>query len=216
MAQGIYTSLNTKSPVKQMTADIATQAMSGLAGIAGGMIGSGKRKREQRDARAEMSRMKADYMNLDTSNLAANMENTYEDLTVNTQAADMANQQSQQNMANIMGNLGGAAGAGGIAAMAQQLAQTGNQFAQSQSAQLGQQEQALASQKAGAAMSIQNAEIAGAQESRSLEKDKVSTLLGMSQQRVGAANAARRAATEDIIGGVGNVVGAGAQLPQWS
>ena len=38
--------------------------------------------------------------------------------------------------------------------------------------------------------------------SRAQEKDKTDTMLGMSQQRLGAANAARDSATKSIIGGV--------------
>ena len=68
----------------------ATQALGGLTSIASGIIGGGARREEQRKAQKELAINKARYENLDTSNLAANMENTYEDLTVNTQAADMA------------------------------------------------------------------------------------------------------------------------------
>ena len=71
----------------------ATQALGGLTSIASGIIGGGARREEQRKAQKELAINKARYENLDTSNLAANMENTYEDLTVNTQAADMAIQQ---------------------------------------------------------------------------------------------------------------------------
>ena len=72
--------------------------IGGLTGIASGIIGGGKRRREQRAAEKELAINKARYENLDTSNLAANMENAYEDLTVNTQQADFAAQ--QQNQAN--------------------------------------------------------------------------------------------------------------------
>ena len=59
------------------------QIVGGLTGIASGIIGSGKRKREQRAAQAQFNRRMAEYQNLDTSNLYGNLENTYEDLTVN-------------------------------------------------------------------------------------------------------------------------------------
>jgi len=39
-------------------------------------------------------------------------------------------------------------------------------------------------------------------------------MLGMSQQRLGAANAARDAATKSILGGVGSLVGGAAQAGQ--
>jgi hypothetical protein len=105
MAQGLYKS----SPVK-MTGAAMAQGVGGLMGIAGGIIGGRKRRREQRRAQKEMNRRKGQFEMLDTSNLAANMENHYEDLTVNTQAADFAAQQNQQNMANIMDSQSGAAG----------------------------------------------------------------------------------------------------------
>ena len=84
-------------------------AVQGLAGIAGGIIGSGKRKREQREAQREFNRNKARMEGLDTSNLAVNQENTMEDLTVNTQQADFVNQQQQAGMASTMDKLSGAA-----------------------------------------------------------------------------------------------------------
>jgi len=203
MAQGLYKS----SPVKMMGAAMA-QGVGGLMGIAGGIIGGRKRRKEQRKAQREMNRRKGQYEMLDTSNLAANMENHYEDLTVNTQAADFAAQQNQQNMANIMDSQSGAAGGSGIAAMAQALAGAGDQQAQGASAKIAEQEQSNQMKAAGGAMSVQNAKIAGARDARAQEKDKVSTLLGMSQQRLGAANAARQQATQSIMGGVGALAGA--------
>lgn len=188
------------------------QAAGGLMGIAGGIIGGGKRRREQKAAQAEMNRNKARFENLDTSNLAANLDNAYEDLSVNTQAADFARDQSQQNMANTMNSMGGAAGGSGIAAMAQALAGAGNQQAQQAAVSIGQQEQSNQMKAAGGRMSIQNAEMAGAQASRQAEQNKTETLLGMSQQRLGAANAARDAATQSIMGGVGSIAGAGGDM----
>ena len=212
MAQGLY---KTKSPFKQGTFDMdaipgatLSKALGGVVGIAGGIIGGGKRRAEQRDAQAENERNKARFSNLDTSNLASNMDNAYEDLSVNTQAADMALQGSQQNMSNTMNSLGGAAGGSGIAAMAQALAGAGNQQAQQASASIANQEQSNQMKAAGGRMSVQNAEIAGAQNARSAEKDKTETLFGMSQQRLGAANEARDAATQSIMGGVGDLGGA--------
>ena len=208
MAQGLYKS----TPIKQagLSAGVIKGAVSGLAGIAGGIIGGGKRRDEQRKAQAEMERNKARYSNLDTSNLAANLENVYEDLTVNQGAANFAREQSQQNMANVRSNLGGAAGGSGIAAMAQALAGQGNQQAQQAAASIGQQESANQMATARGAAAVQTAELAGAQEARNLEKQKVSTLLGMSQQRLGAANQARAQATQSLVGGVGSLLGAGA------
>ena len=170
--------------------------VSGLTGIAGGMIGSGKRKREQKAAQAEFNRNKARMEGADTSNLAMNMENTMEDLTVNTQAAEFQAQQQAGGFANTMDNLSSAAGGSGIAALAQSLAGAQSNAAMQSSADIGRQEasnQAAERQMAG---QLQQQELQGEYASRAAEKDKVDTMLGMSQQRLGAANAARDAATQ--------------------
>ena len=156
-------------------------AVTGLAGIAGGIIGSGARKREQKAAQAEFNRNKARMENADTSNLAMNQENTMEDLTVNTQQADFIAQQQNQGIAN----------------------------AQAASASIGQQEAGNQMAERRMAGQLQNQELQGAYASRAAEKDKTDTMLGMSQNRLGAANAARDAATSSIIGGVAGVAGAG-------
>jgi len=190
-------------------------AVQGLTGIVGGMIGSGKRKREQKAAQAEFNKNKARMEGADTSNLAKNMENTMEDLTVNTQAAEFQAQQQAGGFANTMDNLSSAAGGSGIAALAQSLAGAQSNAAMQSSADIGRQEasnQAAERQMAG---QLQNQELQGEYASRAAEKDKVDTMLGMSQQRLGAANSARDAATKSILGGVGNIAGAASQvLPQ--
>ena len=187
--------------------------VQGLAGIAGGIIGGGARRREQRAAQREMARSKARLMNLDTSNLAANMENPYEDLTVNTQAADFAAQQNQAALANTMDSLGGAAGGSGIAALAQTMANASAQQNQQASASIAQQESANAKMAAQGAMQVQQAEIAGAGAARGLEYQKADALMGMASNRLGAANQARAAATQSIMSGVGSLAsGAGTYL----
>ena len=112
-------------------------AVSGLAGIAGGMIGSGKRKREQAAAQTEFNRNKARMEGADTSNLHTNVENTMEDLTVNTQAAEFQSQQQASGFANTMDNLSSAAGGSGIAALAQSMAGAQSNAAIQSSADIG-------------------------------------------------------------------------------
>lgn len=182
--------------------DPISMGVSALGSIAGGMIGSGKRKREQRQAQAEFDRNKARYESLDTSNQYTNLENTYEDLTVNTQAADFAAQQQQQVLANTMSGMQGAAGGGGVAALAQAMANQQSSNMQAASADIARQESSNQAAQAQMAGSLQMAERAGAEKSRAAELDKTETLLGMSQQRLSAANQARQAATQSIIGGV--------------
>ena len=184
-------------------------AVTGLAGIAGGLIGGGARRREQKAAQKEFNTNKARMEGADTSNLAVNQENTMEDLTVNTQQADFINQQQQAGMANTMGSLQGAAGGSGIAALAQSLSNQQTANAQAASASIGQQEAGNQMAERRMAGQLQNQELQGAYASRAAEKDKTDTMLGMSQNRLGAANKARDAATSSIIGGVGGLMGSG-------
>ena len=186
--------------------------VKGLMGIAGGMIGSGKRKREEAAAQQEYDMMKGKYNELDTSNLYGNLENTMEDLTVDQRAAEFQLQAQQQGQANIMQNLSGAAGGSGIAALAQSMANAQTQNAAGAAASIGQQErsnQFAAAQQAG---TLQQLEAKGAEDARGLEYQKTGTQLGMSQQRLGAAQQARASATQSILGGVGGILGAGADL----
>ncbi len=183
------------------------KAVGAVTSIASGIIGSGKRKREQKAAQAEFNKNKQRYEGLDTSNLYANMENTMEDLTINQGAANMANQKNEQNLANVMGGMNQAAGGSGIAGLAQAMAQQATSNTQAASADIGAQEsrnQMAAARQAG---SNQRAELQGATDSRNAEKDKTETMLGMSQQRLGAANAARDQATASIMSGVGQAAG---------
>ena len=178
-------------------------------------------QREGEAAQAELNKQKAAFANLDTSNPFANLqnqyaglENTMEDLTVNQQQAEMENQQGAQQRANIMANMRGMAGGSGIAALAQQMAQSGQLQAQQTSANIGQQEAANQKAMAAEAGRLQTLEAQGAsavdiqkaqgeQWSREQERDKVSTLMGMSQADLSGARqteAASKAAQWDAVG----------------
>ena len=183
-------------------------AVKGLAGIAGGIIGSGKRKREMREAQAQYNRQMANFKNLDTSNAYAGMENVMEDLTVNQGQAEFAAEQQNQALANTMSGLQGAAGGSGIAALAQSLANQQSQNMRTASLSIGQQEQANQMAERNMAGQLDMQERAGELQSRQMKKEQTETLLGMSQQRLGAAKAAKAAATKSIIGGVTGLAGA--------
>ena len=189
----------------------AMGAVKGLTGIAGGIIGSGKRKREEAAAQEEYDMFKTKYAELDTSNLYANLENTMEDLTVDQRAAEFQLQAQQQGQANIMDQMAGAAGGSGIAALAQAMANQQTQGAAQAAASIGQQERANQMAAASQAANLQQLEAQGAEQARSLEYSKTSTQLGMAQQRLGAAKQARAAATQSIMGGVGSLLGAGVE-----
>ena len=188
------------------------QIVGGLTGIASGIIGSGKRKKEQRAAQAEFNRNKARFEMQDTSNVYTNMQNTMEDLTVNQEQAQFQAEQANQGLVNIMGNLQGAAGGSGIAALAQSLAGQQSQQVRQASMDIGRQEQSNQMAERQQAANLQLYEKKGELISRDAENEKQSTLLGMSQQRLGAANKARQDATNAIVGGIGGVVGGAAGI----
>jgi hypothetical protein len=186
--------------------------VSGGAKIIGGGIQNSKAKKAQALANAENSKRKREYENLDTSNLYQNLENTYEDLTVNTQQAEFQKQQQMQSQANVMSTLRSSAGSSGIAGLAQALQGQSNIAAQQASASIGQQErqnQMLSQQQAAR---NQQLERSGAEQSRSLEYSKTSTLLGMAQQQKAGADADKKAAEAQIIGGVAEIGGAVAAI----
>ena len=109
-----------------------------------------------------------------------------------------------------MQGLQGAAGGSGIAALAQSLAGQQAEAAERAAVSIGRQESQNQMLSAGQAASNQIAEIRGEETARGLKRQQTETLLGMSQQRLGAANQARQQATQAILGGVGNLVGAAA------
>ena len=179
--------------------------------IASGIIGSQRRKREQRAAQAEFDASMAEFRNQDVSNPYANMENVYEDLTVNTQAADFAANQQAQGMANIMSNMSAAAGGSGIAALAQSLANQQSVNAQQASADIARQEAGNQMAQRQMAGQLQSMERQGDLISRNMKRDQIGTELTMAAGRKQAADQARQEATQRLVGGIGQGIVGGVQ-----
>ena len=141
----------------------------------------------------------------------ANLENPYEDLTVNQQQAQFQSQQQAQQRADILGGLRGTAGGAGIAGLAQAMANQSALGTQRISASIGQQEAMNQKLRAQGAMQTQQYERYGEEIRRGKEEERVETLYGMDMGRVTAANAARQQARQQMIGGVGQGLGTIAQ-----
>ena len=175
-------------------------------------ISGGKQKKaaraEEATAKAEMMKQKDAFSKLDTSNPYANMENKMEDLTVNQQEADFMKQQQQESQANIMQQMKGAAGGSGVAALAQTMANQGSMDAQKAAISIGKQEAGNQMAERQAASQIQGAERQGETMSRDMERNKVSTLLGMAQQEKGAAGQKLAAADAKMWSGITGAAGA--------
>lgn len=189
-----------------------TQLIGAGLGIAKGLIGSGARKREQRAAQANLDKRMDQYESQDTSNVYDNMENTMEDLTVNTQAADFAAQQSNQGLSNTMAGMNAAAGGSGIAALAQAMAGQQSTNMQQASIGIGQQEQANQQAERAQAGKLQLYKAKGELISRDAKSDIIETQAAMANDRMSTANKAVNQANESLMGGVSGVLGAGAEV----
>ena len=176
-------------------------------------IGGKKRLARESEAKGLFDSAYQGYMTQDISNTFSNMENTMEDLTVNTQAADFTAAQQAQGLADTMGSLRQSAGSSGISALAQALANAQSQNAQQASASIGQQEQRNQMATAQQAGTLQSMERAGEERAMGRETERLGTDLGMRQAEYASAQAdiraaeqARAAAIGQFAGGVGGAI----------
>ena len=184
-------------------------AAAGLLSVGQTLYGRKARRERYDTSKADFERTMANYQNLDTTNPYLNMENAYEDLTVNQQEADFIAAQQQQGMANTMNQLSGAAGGSGIASLAQAMANQQSQNAVQAGARIGNQEarnQALAAQ---GAMQNQSMERQGEVLSRNMERNQAVGELNMASEMFGQARAEREAATAQAFQGIGQLASAG-------
>jgi hypothetical protein len=191
---------------------MAGQAVQGITGIASGIIGSGARRRAQRDAQAEYNKRIADYKNFDFQNLYAGIENPMEDLRVATGAAEFQAQQQEQGLAQTLDALRSSGGGAGAGALAQVIAQGQARSQQQISANLQQQE--VANERARAQMQAQLdlQAASGGMAVQEMELGRTETLLDISSQEKMAADQAREQATQAIFKGVGQLGGAAASF----
>ena len=197
----------------------AVSVGTGIAKAIGGKKAKKEAEKKAARAKAEMDRRKAEYSQLDTSNPYADYqnqmaENVYEDLTVNQQQAEFEREQQEQQRANIMQGLQGAAGASGIAALAQQKANQGSLQARQSAASIGQQEVANQKLQAQGELIVQKGEqaamgkrVEGEIMSRDMERNKIMTLMGMSQSEMAAHNQAAAQGEAQMWSGIGDIAG---------
>lgn len=193
----------------------AAAIVGGVAGLAKASIGiaqGAKARKRATEAKKQMEADKEKYMNMPIVNPYEGLENTMEDLTVETQAADFAAQKSAQARANIMDEMKGAAGGSGIAALAQTLSNQAAQEAQAASATIASQEKANQDAERAEAGNIQDLERQGEIQKQNLERDRMATALGMSQaeltgeqQNVADANAMIMSGLGDVGSAVGKI-----------
>lgn len=163
---------------------------------------------------------KSEFQPLDAD--ALKQENIFEDLTVDTQAADYARDQFMQQQANIMQGMRGMAGSSGIAGFAQSLSAQASQQAKETQLSIGQQLQQNRRLQLQEESRLRNQDrqiqLANMEGARQFELDKQSTLIGISGQKVAGtqqAIASNQAAMGQIMGGVGQL-GAAAISADWN
>ena len=196
-----------KSPLKALPPQAYVAMAQVGVSILGGLFGRKKRKREQREARKAQEASRAAYMQQEYTNPYADMENPYEDLTINQQQAQFQAQQGAQQRADILGGLRGTAGGAGVAGLAQAMAGQAALGTQRISASIGQQEAMNQRLRAQGAMQVQRMEAAGEESVSRREQQRMETLYGMDMSRVTAANKARQQARQQMIAGIGQGLG---------
>lgn len=189
-------------------------AISGAAQLGLGAMQLVDANKRRRDAQAAYERSMQQYRAQDTSNLYANLENPYEDLTVNQQAAQFQAQEQQRGMADMMSRFQETSTGGDVSAFAQVLANQQAQNLQRASASIAQQEAANQRMGAQGAMQIQGLERAGAERARAFKGNILGTELGMNMQMLAGAEAARNQALSQVAGGAGNLVAGGVGMYQ--
>jgi len=174
-----------------------------------------KYNEEQVVQRELLEVQKGKYRQFQFENPYGNMENYYEDMTVDTTAADYQMRQGQQQRSNIMNQLRGVAGSSGIGGLAQALANQGTLQAGQVSAQLSQQERQNAMMAAKGASAADMAQRGGAAMVQSAEMQRQSTLLGIEYGGMAGANAGVQAAYGNQMSAFGanaNMIGSQMQM----
>ena len=193
-------------------------AVAGLALGAAKMIKGGidksKAKKKQAAAKEQMVKDMDTYMNQEVKNPYEGMENTAEDLTVDTKAAEFAAQKSEQGRADIMEGMAGAAGGSGIAALAQTMANQATQESQAASASIATQEKANQDAERAEAGNLQDMERQGEVMVQNIKDSKMKQKIGMSQgemqaesQNAAAADAMMMSGASDIASTAGGMGG---------
>ena len=203
-----------------------TRTMNQMNQMIQGQVDESKAYREQAQGVADKTRKQ--YEDFEFSNPFENMENRFEDMTVDMRAAEFQTQQGQQQRANIMQGLRGAAGSSGVAGLAQALANQGQMQTQQIAAGIGQQEQQNQKLAMQEGYKQQYAIMQGAADVQAAEAGQQATLLGMDYASLAGANAGYQGALSNQMSGMGmkadmygaqsqnnmfsTLVGAGAQV----
>ncbi len=215
-----------KSPAKFIGAvSLGLGVIKGATSIIGGVQEKKRLRKENERAQKQYEGFRDDINKLKITNpykdLNTSFENTYEDMTVNQKQAQFQARQGQQARANMLQNLQSAAGASGIAGLAQAMANQQQQQTAQISANIGQQESRNQIYKAQGAANVQQAEqrakktvMAGEFTRQQNENQRQLDLMNLKagrQQANREFRASMQGANQKMLGGVGDILGAGLQ-----
>ena len=192
------------APINPATVKAAVSVGKAIFGFLGGRRKKKEARKAQKEAmkrQQQLDEYKDQYAQLDLSNPYANMQNIYEDLTVNQQQFELTRQAQQQSRANILDRLRTSAGASGVAALAQSLANQGSLDAQKASALIGEQEQANQQTALGEASRLRDLERSGDIAMRQAEFDILESQIGNFGERARIADQQRQGALGNMFKG---------------
>jgi len=162
----------------------------------------------QKQQQAKLDEQKEIYRNYEFQNPYADIENVFEDLTINMEQADFEKRMFQQTQANIMQTMKGAAGASGIGSLAQVLSNQGQLASQRAAISIGQQERQNLMLERQQAAAIDMAERGGEAQLEQQEMQRQATLLGVEMGGMAGANAAVQQAYANQMAAGSAAVGA--------
>ena len=184
------------------------------AGMAAYQIHQGNKAKKkaakaQREAEAAAAPYLEAYKSYEYKNPYEGMENVYEDMRINTQAAEFQKEQMAQQQADILQGLQGAAGGSGVAALAQSMARAGAEQAQKISVDISKQETAREQAQLAEQSRIQGLQMYGEQLVDQQEMQRNMNLYNLETGKAGLAAEQLDAAKQQMMGGIGNLVAAG-------
>jgi len=185
--------------------------------LTGGQIykGIAERRKQRLEAEAEFDkRLKAyeesQFQELDPDQFK--QENVFEDVTVDTQAQELASEQFRQQQANILDVYRGVAGGSGIAAVAQSLSNQAAKQAKEASVnvaqQLAQNKKLRLAEQSRLQEQQRQIELNNALGRRQFEADKMATMIGVAGQKVAGANqriANFQSVLGQVVGGISEI-----------
>jgi hypothetical protein len=202
------------SPMKVIDPMTASMLVSAGVGLLNTIVGARAKKRAKR-AQAQAEEAAAPYLeaykSYEYKNPYEGMENVYEDMRVNTQAAEFQREQMAQQQADILQGLQGAAGGAGVAALAQSMARAGAVQAQRASADIARQEQAIQQAQLAEQSRIQGLQRYGEQLTEQQEMQRQMNLYNLETGRAGLATQQLQQAQQQMMGGIGQLASTGLQ-----